>query len=79
MKRKNLYKFERPGGGYTVSPVKPDNGDFWRRYRLIAEDGKAITNGEITTTVIDVESYAGWHDCEPPDELQTDPLDEGIQ
>ncbi len=80
MKRKILYKYEREGGGYTVSPVKPPEGkDFWRRYRLIAEEGKAITNGEIVTQVIDVSSYAGWKDCDLPPEEAEELIDEGIQ
>ena len=81
MKRKTLYKYERDGGGYTVSTVKPPEGkDFWRRYRLIADEGKAITNGEIITEVIDVKSYAGWRDCSlPPEETTEETIDEGIQ
>ena len=80
MKRKNLYKYERDGGGYTISTEKPPEGkDFWRRYRLIAEEGKAITNGEIITQVIDVKSYAGWKDCDLPEELKMEPTDGGIQ
>ena len=80
MKRKNLYKYAREGGGYTVTPSKPPDGqDFWRRYRLIAEEGKAITNGEIITQVIDVKSYAGWRDCDLPPEETDGSIDEGIQ
>lgn len=80
MKRKNLYKYAREGGGYTVTPIKPPDGqDFWRRYRLIAEEGKAITNGEIITQVIDVKSYAGWRDCDLPQEETDGSIDEGIQ
>jgi hypothetical protein len=80
MKRKNLYKYECDEGGYTVSPEKPPEGkDFWRRYRLIADEGKAITNGEIITQVVDVASYSGWRDCDLPEELKTETIDEGIQ
>lgn len=80
MKRKNLYKYEHDGGGYTISPEKsPEEKDFWRRYRLIADEGKAITNGEIITQVIDVKSYAGWRDCNlPPDDTE-ETIVQGIQ
>lgn len=79
MKRKTLYRYLREDGGYTVSPVKPAGTAFSKRYRLIADEGMAITNGETTTTVIDVASYAGWRDCELPDELKPIPEEESIQ
>ena len=81
MIRKMLYKYQRPDGGYTVSPVKPD-GHYQVRWRLIAEEGMAITNGETTTTVIDVshrKDCEAWADCELPDELKPIQIDEGIQ
>ena len=52
MIRKMLYKSERNCGGYTVSLTKPE-GSYQVRWRLIAEEGMAITNGETTVTVID--------------------------
>ena len=81
MIRKMLYKSERKGGGYTVSPVKPE-GSYQVRWRLIAEEGRAITNGEIITQVIDVmhrKDCEAWTDCELPEELNTESIDEGIQ
>lgn len=81
MIRKMLYKSEREGGGYTVSPLKPDS-HYQVRWRLIAEEGKAITNGEKTVTVIDVQTRKEcdeWIDCDLPEELKIDLLDEGIQ
>lgn len=79
MKRKMLYRYLREDGGVTVSPVKPSGTAYTKRYRLFAEEGQAITNGEIVTTVIDVETWAGWHDCELTEELKTETNDEGIQ
>ena len=82
MKRKTLYRYLREDGGYTISPVKPEGTAYTKRYRLIADEGKAITNGEIITEVIDVKSYAGLQDCEKP-EPEYDPdtsiPEEGIQ
>ena len=86
MIRKMLYKSERKGGGYTVSLIKPE-GSYQVRWRLIAEEGRAITNGETTVTVIDVihrkdcEAWdcEAWTDCELPDELKPIEIDEGIQ
>ena len=75
MKRKTLYRYLREDGGYTVSPVKPEGTAFTKRYRLIADEGMAITDGEIVTEVIDVKSYAGWRDCEKPEpELDPDTI-----
>ena len=51
MIRKMLYKSKRKGGGYTVSLIKPE-GSYQVRWRLIAEEGRAITNGEIITQAI---------------------------
>ena len=81
MIRKMLYRYQRPDGGYTVSPVKPE-GHYNVRWRLIAEEGMAITNGETTVTVIDVvhrKDCEAWTDCELPDELNPIDIDEGIQ
>ena len=82
MKRKTLSRYLREDGGSTISPVKPEGTAYTKRYRLIADEGKAITNGEIITEVIDVKSYAGWQDCEKP-EPEYDPdtsiPEEGIQ
>lgn len=61
MQIKPLYKYARTDGGITITPIKPDVAHT-QLYRLVAEDGGEITNGEITTTCIDVESHDGWHD-----------------
>lgn len=81
MIRKMIYRYQRPDGGYTVTPVKPE-GSYNIRWRLIAEEGMAITNGETTVTVIDVihrSDCEAWTDCELPDELKPIEIDEGIQ
>ena len=81
MIRKMLYKSERKGGGYNVSLIKP-KGTYQVRWRLIAEEGKAITNGEQIVTVIDVihrKDCENWIDCDLPEEENTESIDEGIQ
>ena len=60
-----LYRYERTDGGITVSPNKPDC-EYTERYRLIADEGKAITNGEIITSCIDVEGVDGWREIDAP-------------
>lgn len=60
-----LYRYERAGGGITVSPIKPD-AEYTEMYRLVADEGKALTNGEITTTCTDVKSTEGWSEIDAP-------------
>ena len=81
MIRKMLYRYERDSGGYTVSPEKPPDKSYKVRWRLIADQGMAITDGETTVTVIDVQTRKDcekWQDCELPEELKM-VSDVGIQ
>lgn len=70
MQRIPLYKYERPDGGTTVSPAKPDC-EYTEMYRLVADEGKTLTNGEIITSCIDVESTEGWSEIDEPKEEET--------
>ena len=66
-----LYNFNRPDGGMTVTPVRPSEAGFRTDYvRLVADDGKAITDGEIVACCIDVraDGPGGWTDCDGPEE-----------
>ena len=60
-----LYKYEREDGGITVSPIKPDC-EYTEKYRLVADEGKVLTNGEIITSCTDVESTEGWNEIDEP-------------
>ena len=83
MIRKMLYKTPREGSGYTMSLTKPETGKGYKvRWRLIAEEGKAITDGERIVTVIDVvhrKECEAWTDCNLPEKQNMLPIDEGIQ
>lgn len=59
----NLYKYTREDGGVTVSPIKPDT-EYTEMLRLVADEGKVLVNGDITTTCTDVESAEGWEEIE---------------
>lgn len=59
----NLYKYIRDDGGVTVSPVKP-NVEYVEMFRLIADEGKELVNGDIHTSCIDVETTEGWTETE---------------
>lgn len=70
MKIKTLYRYEREGGGITVSPVKPDC-EYTELVRLIADEGKALTkDGENTCLVIDTKSTEGWYEVDAPEEVK---------
>lgn len=63
----NLYKYERADGGITVSPIKPDC-EYTEMYRLVADEGKVLTNGEIIMASVDVEHTEGWVEIDEPKE-----------
>lgn len=54
-----LYRYTRPDGGISVSPIKP-NVEYTEMVRLIADEGKALTDGTNTTTCTDASSAEGW-------------------
>ena len=70
MKVKTLYRTTRPDGGITVSPDKPDNGEYTEMFRLIADEGKLLTpNGIDTTPCVDVDFTDGWYEVDAPEEI----------
>ena len=66
MEIKQLYRFLREDGGVTESPKKPDGAEYTTRCRLIADDGKILTDGITETFCIDVESAEGWTEIDAP-------------
>ena len=69
MEIKPLYRFLREDGGFTESPDKPDGVEYTTRYRLIASEGKLLTDGTTETYCIDVDSTDGWTEI---DDLEKD-------
>ena len=70
-----LYKYTREDGGTTVSPIKPE-GEYTEMYRLVADEGQVLTNGETTTTCADTDTAEGWTEIDaPPDEEEENPID----
>lgn len=66
------------GNGVSLSPHNAE-GRFISNYvRLIAEEEKAITNGEIITDCIDIltDDISKWTDCEVPTTDENTPLPE---
>lgn len=64
----NLYKYERVGGGITVSPINPYPKTFHPMYRMVADEGKVLTNGIIETTCTDIETgdFLNWQEIDAP-------------
>lgn len=59
-----LYRYTREDGGVTVSPEKP-TGEYTTLYRLVADEGKALTqDGETFTPCVDVDDVGGWYEVE---------------
>ena len=63
-----LYRYTRPDGGISVSPIKP-NVEYTEMVRLVADEGKALTDGTNTTTCIDVSSAEGWTEIDAPKDI----------
>jgi hypothetical protein len=63
MQKITLYKYKRADGGTSVSPIKPDT-EYTEMFRLVADEGKVLVNGDITTTCTDVEIVEGWEEIE---------------
>ena len=59
MKVITLYKYIRPDGGTTVSPIKPDC-DCTIMVRLIAEENKCLVKNGVKVSCIDTDSDDGW-------------------
>lgn len=64
-----LYRYTRPDGGISVSPIKP-NVEYTEMVRLIADEGKALTDGTNTTMCTDVSSAEGWTEIDAPKDIQ---------
>ena len=67
----NLYRYTRPDSGVSVSPAKPD-GEYTEMYRLVADDGKLLTNGETETFCIDTADPTKWSEIDVPEEEDLD-------
>lgn len=56
-----LYRYNRPDGGVTTSPVKPDC-DYTEKFRLVADEGMELVKGDIRTACIDTDDADGWEE-----------------
>ena len=75
MKKIPIYKYKRPDGGTTVSPIRPEHGEYKEMYRIVADEGKILRKGKygIELNSIEVDNDEGW------EEYEDMVLDEGIE
>lgn len=59
MQKISLYRYNRPDGGVTISPVKPDE-EYTELFRLIADEGHTLTDGVNHTECVDTEEPEAW-------------------
>ena len=65
---KTLYRYERAAGKTTTSPVKPEGKECTEIFRLIADEGKAITKDGVNTfCCVDVEDATGFYEIDEPE------------
>ena len=58
----NLYKYE-DSNGFVVTPIKRNDTDIPSGYRLIADDGKALTKDGINLCpAVDTDITEGWYE-----------------
>lgn len=69
MRTITLYRSTRPDGGVDTSPSVPDSGDYTTLYRLIASQGKVLTDGTNTCRCIDVNTVDGWAETYDSDDM----------
>lgn len=69
-----LYRYKRANGGITVSPIKPER-EYTEKVRLVADEGKALTNGEVITTCVDTDTAEGWWETDNPEKEPDEPAE----
>lgn len=63
MQTMELYRYIREDGCVTVSVAKPDS-EYTTTYRLIADEGLILANGETLTYCIDIDTTSYWTEVE---------------
>lgn len=72
-----LYKITGHGGTVSVGPVVPEQGtEYETLTRLVADDGKTLTDGTTTTGVVDTYNPEAWTEIE--DETQEITAEEAL-
>lgn len=61
MQKRTVYRYIRPDGGVSVSPVKPD-GQYTELTRLSADEGRTLTDGTKEVTCVDTDTPDVWEE-----------------
>lgn len=61
-----LYRYTRSDGGVSVSPAKP-KGDYEELYRLVADEGMVLTDGENYAACADTATPERWTEVPDPE------------
>lgn len=56
-----VYRYTRADGGVSVSPVKPE-GEYTELYRLVADEGMVLTDGENYAACTDTAKPELWYE-----------------
>ena len=70
MQKVNLYRYDNEDGSVTVTPIQRNPTDPVYKMRLIADEGKILTDGEYKTPCIDctLEDVDRWYEINDPNE-----------
>ena len=70
-----IYRYTRPDGGVSVSPIKPDC-ECVEMFRLIADEGMTLTDGETIKSCVDTDNADGWEEIVDSSDDSTEELTE---
>lgn len=73
-----LYYY-KDAGKTTITPVKRSDNDPVYAYRLIAEEGMELTNGEDRVPCIDTHTVEDWEEVPQDEEITADDLVEMLK
>ena len=73
---RNLYRYEDEHG-VTITPNKRSESDEPYCVRLIADEGKILTDGETETPCVDTHEPEKWYEVDlPPEPDEYEPIPE---
>lgn len=66
----NLYKYAEQGNAYCITPERRNEADEPYCYRLVADEGKVLTDGATRTSCIDIDKgdLENWQEVEKEEE-----------
>ena len=75
-----IYKYQHPNGILSIGPNKPETGEYQTYYRLVADEGKNITDGMLITKSVDTKDIDTWSEIDdveaPKEEFKFPTLDD---